>query len=55
MAIGSVGEVVEILGRWRELLSLEHLVLFPDLPGLSRAAMDDQLQLLAEEVIPQLA
>ncbi len=55
MAIGSVAQVVDILGRWKERLSLAHLVLFPDLPGLSREDMDGQLQLLAEEVVPQLA
>ncbi|HWG72480.1 MAG TPA: LLM class flavin-dependent oxidoreductase [Acidimicrobiales bacterium] len=54
MAIGSVEEVVDQLGRWRELLDLHHLVLFPDFPGLSTEAMDDQLYLLAEEVMPRL-
>jgi alkanesulfonate monooxygenase SsuD/methylene tetrahydromethanopterin reductase-like flavin-dependent oxidoreductase (luciferase family) len=54
MAIGSVEEVADQLGRWRDRLHLRHLVLFPDLPGLDRSAMDDQLHLLAEEVMPRL-
>ncbi len=54
MAIGSVDEVVDILGKWNELLGVKHFVLFPDLPGLNREQLDDQLQLIATEVIPQL-
>jgi alkanesulfonate monooxygenase SsuD/methylene tetrahydromethanopterin reductase-like flavin-dependent oxidoreductase (luciferase family) len=54
MAIGSVEEVADALGRWRDLLDLRHLVLFPDLPGLSVEAMDDQLHVLAEEVLPRI-
>ncbi len=54
MAIGSVEEVTDALGRWRDLLDLRHLVLYPDLPGLSTEAMDEQLYLLAEEVMPRL-
>jgi alkanesulfonate monooxygenase SsuD/methylene tetrahydromethanopterin reductase-like flavin-dependent oxidoreductase (luciferase family) len=54
MAIGSIEEVVDQLGRWRDLLDLRHLVLYPDLPGLSREAMDEQMQLIAQEVLPRL-
>lgn len=54
MAIGSVEEVADQLGRWRDLLHLEHLVLFPDLPGLSEEQGDEQLALLAEEVLPRI-
>jgi alkanesulfonate monooxygenase SsuD/methylene tetrahydromethanopterin reductase-like flavin-dependent oxidoreductase (luciferase family) len=53
-AIGSVEEVADSLGRWKDLLDLRHLVLFPDLPGLSPEAMDEQLHLLAEEVLPRI-
>jgi alkanesulfonate monooxygenase SsuD/methylene tetrahydromethanopterin reductase-like flavin-dependent oxidoreductase (luciferase family) len=54
MAIGSIEEVADQLGRWRETLDLRHLVLFPDLPGLSPDAMDEQLELIAHEVLPRL-
>ncbi|MHB8190565.1 MAG: LLM class flavin-dependent oxidoreductase [Ferrimicrobium sp.] len=54
MAIGSIEEVAEQLGRWRETLALEHLVCFPDLPGLTREQMNEQLHLIAEEVLPRV-
>ncbi len=54
MAIGSVEEVADQLGRWRDLLDLRHLVLFPDLPGLTEAQGDEQLAWLAEEVLPRV-
>jgi alkanesulfonate monooxygenase SsuD/methylene tetrahydromethanopterin reductase-like flavin-dependent oxidoreductase (luciferase family) len=54
MAIGSVDDVVDTLGEYRELLDLRHLVLFPDLPGHTRESMDAQLHLVAEEVLPRL-
>ena len=54
MAIGSVDDVVDTLAMYRDLLGLEHLVLFPDLPGLSREQLDEQLHLIAEEVMPRL-
>ena len=54
MAIGSVEEVADSIGRWIELLDLKHLVLFPDYPGLTTEALDDQLHLLAEEVLPRV-
>jgi alkanesulfonate monooxygenase SsuD/methylene tetrahydromethanopterin reductase-like flavin-dependent oxidoreductase (luciferase family) len=53
-AVGSVDDVVDILGRWKELLDLQHLCLFLDLPGLTREQLDEQLHLFAEEVIPRL-
>lgn len=52
MAIGSVEEVIDQLGRWVDLLDLKHLVLFPDFPGLAREQMEEQLNLLAAEVLP---
>jgi alkanesulfonate monooxygenase SsuD/methylene tetrahydromethanopterin reductase-like flavin-dependent oxidoreductase (luciferase family) len=54
MAIGSVEEVADSLGQWKDLLDLRHLVLYPDLPGLSVEAMDEQLHLLADEVLPRI-
>ena len=54
MAIGSVDEVVDTLGTWRELLGLEHVCCFFDLPGLTREQLDDQLHLFADAVLPQL-
>jgi alkanesulfonate monooxygenase SsuD/methylene tetrahydromethanopterin reductase-like flavin-dependent oxidoreductase (luciferase family) len=54
MMIGSVEEVVDALGQWRELLDLAHVVLFFDMPGLTTAQMDDQLVLFATEVAPRL-
>ena len=54
MAIGSVDDVAQTLGYWRDLLGLEEIVLFPDLPGLTREQLDEQLYLIAEEVLPQL-
>jgi alkanesulfonate monooxygenase SsuD/methylene tetrahydromethanopterin reductase-like flavin-dependent oxidoreductase (luciferase family) len=53
MLIGSVDEVVDGLGRWRELLDLHHVVLFFDMPGLTRQQMDEQLHLFAAEVAPK--
>ena len=38
----------------RELLDLQHLCVFLDLPGLSRQAIDTQLELVATEVMPRL-
>jgi alkanesulfonate monooxygenase SsuD/methylene tetrahydromethanopterin reductase-like flavin-dependent oxidoreductase (luciferase family) len=54
MAIGSVEEVADRLGRWREALGLRHVALFPDLPGLGRSQVDEQLALLASEVLPRI-
>ncbi len=54
MAIGSVEEVADQLGRWCDVLSLQHLVCFPDLPGLTREQMNEQLHLVAEDVLPRI-
>lgn len=53
MLIGSVDDVVDGLGRWQELLGLAHVVLFFDMPGLTRDQLDEQLHLFAEEVAPR--
>jgi alkanesulfonate monooxygenase SsuD/methylene tetrahydromethanopterin reductase-like flavin-dependent oxidoreductase (luciferase family) len=54
MAIGSVEDVVDVLGEFRDKLDLRHVLLFPEFPGLTREEIDEQLVLLAEEVMPRL-
>jgi alkanesulfonate monooxygenase SsuD/methylene tetrahydromethanopterin reductase-like flavin-dependent oxidoreductase (luciferase family) len=54
MAIGSVEDVVDVLGDFRDKLDLRHVLLFPEFPGLTRDEIDEQLVLLAEEVMPRL-
>jgi hypothetical protein len=54
MAIGSVDDVVDTVGFWKELLDLKHLCIFFDFPGISRDEMNEQMQLFAEEVMPRL-
>ena len=53
-AIGSIDDVVDVLGMYRELLDLRHLCIFFDFPGLTRDEIDEQLHLVAEEVFPRL-
>jgi alkanesulfonate monooxygenase SsuD/methylene tetrahydromethanopterin reductase-like flavin-dependent oxidoreductase (luciferase family) len=53
-AIGSVDDVVDTIGFWRDLLDLKHLIIFFDFPGLTRQDMKDQLHMVAEEVMPKL-
>jgi hypothetical protein len=53
-AIGSVDDVVDTIGFWRELPDLKHLIIFFDFPGLTRQEMKDQLHMVAEEVMPKL-
>ena len=53
MAIGSVDDVVDTIGMYRERFGVEHLCLFLDLPGLSRDQINEQLHLIAEEVLPK--
>ncbi len=54
MAIGSVEQVADLLGRLRDRLDLRHLLLFLDFPGLDRAQVDEQMDLLASEVLPRI-
>lgn len=54
MAIGSVDDVVDTVGFWRDLLDLKHLCIFFDFPGISQSEMNEQLHLFAEEVMPKL-
>lgn len=53
-AVGSIDDVVDIVGFWRELLDLKNLCIFFDYPGLSQGEMNEQLHLFAEEVMPRL-
>ncbi len=53
-AIGSIDDVVDTIGFWRDLLDLKHLIIFFDLPGLTRQEMKEQLHMVAEEVMPKL-
>jgi alkanesulfonate monooxygenase SsuD/methylene tetrahydromethanopterin reductase-like flavin-dependent oxidoreductase (luciferase family) len=52
--IGSIDDAVDTLGFWRDLLDLKHVCFFFDLPGLTREQMEEQMHLVAEEVIPRL-
>jgi len=52
--IGSVDDVVDGLGFWRDLLDLRHVCFFFDLPGLSREEMNEQMHLMVEEILPRL-
>ena len=54
MAIGSVDDVVDVVAAYAEELDLAHLVVFPDFPGLTRGQIDEQLHLVAEEVMPRV-
>ena len=52
--IGSIDDAVDMLGFWRDLLDLKHVCFFFDLPGLTRAEIDEQMHLIMEEVLPRL-
>lgn len=54
MAIGSVEQVADTMGRYRDEVGVEHFVLFFDMPGLTREAMNEQLEMMAAEVLPRL-
>lgn len=54
MAIGSVEQVADRLGRFADRLDLKRMLLFPDFPGLTRAQIDEQMHLIAEEVLPRI-
>ena len=53
-AVGSVDDVVDIVGFWRDLLDLKNLCIFFDYPGVSQDEMNEQMHLFAEEVMPKL-
>ncbi len=52
-AIGSVDDCVDMVSMYRERFGLEHLCLFLDLPGLSRAQITEQIHMWANEVLPK--
>jgi hypothetical protein len=54
MAFGSVDDVVDTIGRYQELLGVEYLTFFLEFPGLTREQIDEQLELMAGEVLPRL-
>jgi alkanesulfonate monooxygenase SsuD/methylene tetrahydromethanopterin reductase-like flavin-dependent oxidoreductase (luciferase family) len=54
MAIGSVDDVVDVLGEFRDKLDLQHVLLFLEFPGLSPGEIEEQMVLLATEVMPRL-
>ena len=54
MLIGSVDRCVDLMGRYRDEVGVEHFVLFFDMPGLTQEQMDEQLEMTATEVLPQL-
>jgi len=54
MLIGSVEEVADGLGEWMDVLDLRHLMVFPELPGLTREGIDEQIHLVAEEILPRV-
>lgn len=54
MAIGSIDDVVDTVGFWRDLLDMKHLCIFFDFPGIERDEMNEQLHLFANEVMPRL-
>ncbi len=53
-AVGSVDDVADVIGYYRDLLGLEHICFFFDAPGLTRAEIDEQFELIAGEVMPRL-
>ena len=52
--IGSIDDAVDTLGFWRDLLDLQNICFFFDLPGLTRDEMNEQMHLVVEEVFPRL-
>jgi alkanesulfonate monooxygenase SsuD/methylene tetrahydromethanopterin reductase-like flavin-dependent oxidoreductase (luciferase family) len=53
-AIGSIDDVVDIVGFWKEHLDLKTLCIFFDYPGITQDGMKEQMHLFAEEVMPRL-
>jgi alkanesulfonate monooxygenase SsuD/methylene tetrahydromethanopterin reductase-like flavin-dependent oxidoreductase (luciferase family) len=52
--IGSIDDVVDAIGFWRDLLDLKHICFFFDLPGIGKEEMNEQMHLMMEEVFPRL-
>ena len=53
-AVGTADDVAETIGRYRDELGLENLILFPGMPGDSYDKVDEQLHRLAEDVMPKV-
>ena len=51
-AVGTPDDVAQVIGDFKDLLDLKHLVVFLEFPGLTRDQLDEQLHLVAEEVMP---
>ncbi len=54
MIVGSADEVAEQIAWYDELIGLEELMLFPAMPGDSYQKVEEQLERLASDVLPQL-
>ena len=54
MLIGSPEECADLLGRYRDEVGVEHVVIFFDMPGLTQEQMDEQLEVTATEVLPKI-
>lgn len=54
MIVGSTDECADVIVRYREEVGVEHFVMFYDMPGLTQQQMDEQLELTANQVLPQL-
>jgi alkanesulfonate monooxygenase SsuD/methylene tetrahydromethanopterin reductase-like flavin-dependent oxidoreductase (luciferase family) len=52
--VGSGPEVADRLCWLQEVLGIEHLTIFPQLPGMGRATVVDQLERFARDVAPAL-
>ncbi len=52
--VGSIDDVVDGLGFWRDLLDLKHVCFFFDFPGIGTEEMVEQMHLVVEEVFPRL-
>ncbi len=54
MLIGSPEECADLLGRYRDEVGVDHVVLFFDMPGLTQEQMDEQLEMTATDVLPRI-
>jgi alkanesulfonate monooxygenase SsuD/methylene tetrahydromethanopterin reductase-like flavin-dependent oxidoreductase (luciferase family) len=52
--VGSGPEVADRLARLQDELGIENLTIFPQLPGMTRAVVVDQLERFARDVTPAL-
>ena len=52
--VGSADEVAEQIAWYDEQLGLENLMLFPAMPGDAYGKVEEQLERLSSDVLPQL-